>query len=227
MKDQFDTKQKKTMPAKKRTQPEPEPTVVDTPTAPVEPTAEPPKNPPAKRQRKKKVVEKEVAGSEVSAVTPSVVSSTASVTAKKTRRKKNANKKSSRTPSSYVLFSMEERKGIVAKNPDLTLGEVSKQCGVAWKALTAENREPWQNKANELKQKRLAEIAEEDKMNPPKKKRAPSSYLLFAMEHRKVVLQEDPSLVIGDVSKKCGQVWKNMTDADKQVWKDKAAELKN
>lgn len=225
MKDQSGTKQNKTMPSKKRTQPEP--TVVDAPAVPAEPTVEPPKNPPAKRQRKKKVVETDPPASEVSAVTPSVVSSTASVTVKKPRRKKNANKKSSRTPSSYVLFSMEERKSIVAKNPDLSLGEVSKQCGVAWKALSAENREPWQKKADELKHKRLAEIAEEEKINPPKKKRAPSSYLLFAMEHRKVVLQEDPSLVIGDVSKKCGQVWKNMTDADKQVWKDKAAELKN
>mgnify|MGYP006097817173 CR=1 FL=1 len=208
------------MPSKKRTQPEP---TGDTPPAPpAEPTVEPPKNPPAKRQRKKKVLE-----SEVSAVTPSVVSSTASATVKKPRRKKNTDKKSSRTPSSYVLFSMDERKTIVAKNPDLNLGGVSKQCGVAWKALSVEDREPWQKKADELKQTRLAEIAEENKNNPPKKKRAPSSYLLFAMEHRKVVLQEDPSLVIGDVSKKCGQVWKSMTDSDKQVWKDKAAELKN
>jgi hypothetical protein len=224
MKDQSGTKQTKTMPSKKRTQPE---ATVDTPLAPpAEPTVEPPKNPPAKRQRKKKV-DAEVSASEVSAVTPSVVSSTASATVKKPRRKKNPDKKSSRTPSSYVLFSMEERKTIVANNPNLNLGEVSKRCGVAWKALSVEDRGPWQKKADELKQKRLAEIAEENKNNPPKKKRAPSSYLLFAMEHRKVVLQDDPSLVIGDVSKKCGHVWKSMTDADKQVWKDKAAELKN
>lgn len=226
MKDPSGTKQRKTMPNKKRTQPET--SVADTPAAPIaEPTVEPPtKKPPIKRQRKDKK-EPDVPASEVSAVTPSVVSSTASATVKKPRRTQNPKKKSSRTPSSYVLFSMEERKTIVAKNPDLGLGEVSKQCGIAWKALTEENREPWQKKAAELKQKRLAEIAEDDKNNPPKKKRAPSSYLLFAMEHRKVVLQEDPSLVIGDVSKKCGQVWKSMTDADKQKWKDKAAELKN
>jgi hypothetical protein len=213
------------MPGKKRTQPEP--TAVDTlPVATTaEPTVEPPtKNPPAKRQRKKKVEE---VSSEVSAVPPSVVSSTASVTVKKPRRKKNPDKKSSRTPSSYVLFSMEERKTIVSKNPDLNLGEVSKLCGVAWKALSAEDRVPWQKKADELKKTRLAEIAEEVMNNPPKKKRAPSSYLLFAMEHRKVVLQEDPSLMIGAVSKKCGEVWKSMTDADKQKWKDKATELKN
>lgn len=216
------------MPTKKRTQPEAE-TVAPPPPAPAAPTANDVKNPPAKRQRKKKSAEPsppEAAASEVSAVAPSDVSSTASVT-KKARRKKNPDKKSSRTPSSYVLFSMEERKVIVAKNPDLSLGEVSKQCGIAWKALGEKDREPWQAKANELKQTRLAEIAEEEKNNPPKKRRSPSSYLLFAMEHRKVVLEKEPSLMIGDVSKRCGQVWKEMTDEQKQTWKDKAAALKN
>jgi len=159
-------------------------------------------------------------------VAPSTVVSTTSTVAKKRRRKKNPDKKTTRTPSSYVLFSMEERKSIVANNPDLNLGEVSKRCGVAWKALSVEQRTPWQNKAGELKQNRLQEIAEEEKINPPKKKRAPSSYLLFAMEHRKVVLQETPTMGIGDVSKRCGEMWKSMNDTDKQVWKDKALALK-
>lgn len=122
---------------------------------------------------------------------------------------------------------MEQRKSIIATEPDLALGEVSKKCGIAWKALTAEQRAPWVAQAQGLKQKRLAEIAEDEKINPPKKKRAPSSYLLFAMEHRKVILETEPNLAIGDVSKKCGEVWKSMSDEDKQQWKDKALELKN
>ena len=197
------------------------------PAAPAEPVVAKP--PPAKRQRKKKSVSEPetTAASEVSTVAPSVVSSTATTTvSKKSRRKKDKTKLSSRTPSSYVLFSMHERKSIVVTDPNLTLGEVSKQCGVAWKALNVEQRVPWQTQADELKAKRLEEIAEEEKINPPKKKRTPSSYLLFAMQHRKVVLQEDASLAIGEVSKKCGQVWKMMTDPEKQIWKDKAAELK-
>ena len=210
------------MPSKKRTQSETPPAP-----APVEPT--PPVEAPAvapapKRQRKKK--EAAPPASEVSSVAPTVTSatSTASVTIKKKRKK--TDKKSTRTPSSYVLFSMEERKAIVEKSPDLSLGEVSKKCGVVWKTLTAEQKIPWQKKADELKHKRMEEIAEDEKINPPKKKRAPSSYLLFAMEHRKVVLTDEPGLAIGDVSKKCGAMWKSMTDADKQVWKDKATALK-
>lgn len=208
------TTSKNEMPSKKRTQqPTPEP---ETPApTPVEPP------PPPKRQRKKK----EAPASEVSSVAPSVATTTASVTIKKAKRKKST-KKSTRTPSSYVLFSMEERKSIIQKSPDLSLGEVSKKCGQVWKTLTDAQKAPWQKKADELKQKRMAEIAEEEKINPPKKKRAPSSYLLFAMEHRKVILEKEPALAIGDVSKRCGAVWKAMSDGDKQTWKDKAATLK-
>lgn len=184
---------------------------------------------PVKRQRKTKG--KAESSSEVSATAPSVVQSTTSTTTTTTavtkqRRKKATEKMSSRTPSNYVLFSMEERKHIVAQYPDLTLGEVSKRCGDAWKALDANAREPWNKKANELKQKRLEEIANVRKSEPPKKKRAPSSYLLFAMEHRKVVLQNSPDLAIGDISKRCGEVWRGMNDAEKQVWKDQATKLK-
>ena len=51
---------------------------------------------------------------------------------------------------------------------------------------------------------------------------AASLALLFAMAHRKVVLEASPGLGIGDVSKACGAAWKGMSDSDKQEWKDKA-----
>ena len=61
------------------------------------------------------------------------------------------NKKfSARTPSSYVLFSLEHRKIVIDQSPDLSLGEVSKMCGVAWKKLSDEEKTPWQGKAYEL-----------------------------------------------------------------------------
>jgi hypothetical protein len=174
---------------------------------------------PTKTNKKKR---KKRAESEVSSVAPSAVSCT-----KKTCSRKRALKPSMRTPSSYVLFSMAERKKIVALNPEYKLGEVSKLCGNAWKALTSEERSPWQERAGTLRQKRIEEIEEEKKKNPDQQpKRPPSSYLLFAMEERKKVLQENPNLSIGNVSKKCGEVWKAMGDLEKQVWKDKSNALK-
>lgn len=206
---------------KRKTEPTPPPVELPPSEAPAPKTA-------AKRQKKK-------AASEVSSVAPSSVapssvappSEVSGVTVvKKTRKTKEKKKRNTRTPSSYVLFSMNHRKTVIEKNPDLTLGEVSKLCGSAWKGLSSDDRAPWMKQATELKEKRQAEIAEEMKNEPPKKKRTPSSYLLFAMEHRKVVLESDPSMAIGAVSKICGARWKEMNEADRKTWKDKADALK-
>ena len=71
------------------------------------------------------------------------------------KKKKKKDEMSKRTPSSYVLFSMEERKKISATSPDLGLGEVLKQCGQAWKAMSDEDKKPWVEKAAILKEEKL------------------------------------------------------------------------
>lgn len=176
-----------------------------------------------KTQRKKKTDD---CSSVVSTVASSIVSSVADGQKKKKRgiQKKKMN---CRTPSSYVLFSIDHRKVVVESNPDLSLGEVSKLCGSKWKTLSEEERIPWVTKAEDLKLKRRADIEAENTANPPKKKRTPSSYLLFAMEHRKIILEKTPDMGIGQVSKQCGAAWKILADDKKQDWKNKATALKN
>ena len=126
-----------------------------------------------------------------------------------------------------MLFSIDHRKTIMENNPDLSLGEVSKQCGKAWKGLLPTQKQPWIDQAAIRKAARVKEVEALKKDLPIKKKRAPSSYLLFAMSHRKVVLEESPGLSIGSVSKACGSAWKSMSDDDKQIWKDKASIAKD
>ena len=121
---------------------------------------------------------------------------------------------------------MDERKTIMKTNPDLGLGEISKMCGIAWKKLSESDKGPWVAKAQELKTERMKAIEELKKDEPPKKKRNPSSYLLFAMEYRKTVLETQPTLGIGDVSKLCGSKWKTLSDLEKKEWKDKACAMK-
>ena len=193
------------------------------------PDAAPPDAAPPKKKRntnrKPKKVDED-ADTTISSVAPSVVSSVASSAVGKKGRKTRRGKLSSRTPSSYVLFSMEERKTITQNNPDLGLGEISKMCGIAWKKLTDEEKAPWNAKAQVLKDERLKAIQEIQQNEPPKKKRSPSSYLLFAMDYRKEVLKSQPGLAIGEISKLCGSKWKEMPDAEKQKWKDQAIAMK-
>jgi len=182
---------------------------------------------PKKRAKKeKKVVDTDTAETttEVSEVTSSEIApaSEVVVTKKEKKKRKPNKKKGIRAPSSYVLFSMEYRKEVSSQFPELSLGEVSKKCGEAWSALSSEVQAEWKAKSDALKAEKNAHLTETE---VPKKKRKPSSYLCFSMEHRKKVIEEEPNLSLGDVSKKCGAAWKNLSDEEKETWKKKAAEL--
>lgn len=139
---------------------------------------------------------------------------------------KKRKKKGTRAPSSYVLFAIEHRKGVLEAQPGLKLGEISKLCGAAWKALDEEGKAPWIAKAKEAKEKKQTELSEQQGTAAPGKKRTASSYLLFAMAKRRDILKEEPTLSIGMVSKKCGMLWKELDAEEKKTWQDKANELK-
>lgn len=137
---------------------------------------------------------------------------------KQIRKKRTAatKPKQKRGPSSYILFTKEFRTTYEGTNK---LSDMSKACGAAWKKLTDEQKDKYRIEANNI---RLALKADE----PPRKpKRAISNYLLFAMEERKRIIKENPSIALAEVSKKCGALWKTMSDDEKQVWKVKAQDL--
>lgn len=152
---------------------------------------------------------------EVSSVAP-----TKTIEKKVRKNAKQTKNTSSRTPSSYVLFSMEYRKEVAKNFPDLTLGEVSKKCGEKWGEITEDEKMVWKNKSDVMKKERNPV----DTNAEPKKKRKPSSYLCFSMEHRKLVVEKEPTLTLGDISKRCGDAWKQLSDEEKEKWKAKASE---
>ena len=156
---------------------------------------------------------------EVSVTAPvDTESEVTSVDSSKVKKEKKKRKTGTRTPSSYVLFSMEYRKEVGTEFPDLSLGEVSKKCGEKWKSMPEEEKAIWKSKADALKEEKKASV------EPViKKKRKPSSYLMFSMDYRKEVAKENPSLALGDVSRLCGAKWKSLSEEEKQLWKDKAS----
>lgn len=139
---------------------------------------------------------------------------------KKPRKNTKQKKTGQRAPSSYVLFSMEYRKEVAQTHPDLTLGEVSKKCGEKWGTLSEEEKLEWKTKSDTLKSERCPKNDNEE----PKKKRKPSSYLCFSMNFRKQVVEAEPTLSLGEVSKRCGEEWKKLSVEEKEVWKAKANE---
>lgn len=134
---------------------------------------------------------------------------------------KNKKVKKPRAPSSYVLFAIDYRSTRKEEHKNKSLGETSKLCGEAWKSLSDDEKAIWKSKSDALR----AEIEKAQPVVEEKKpKRSPTSYVLFSMEERQKILKEFPDLKLGDISKKCGEAWKALSDEKRNEWKEKAAQ---
>ena len=59
-----------------------------------------------------------------------------------------------------------------------------------------------------------------------KPKRGLSAYMFFCTEKRPEVMKKYPDLKFGEVGKKLGEMWKELSDAKKEPFKQKAIEDK-
>ena len=64
------------------------------------------------------------------------------------------------------------------------------------------------------------------KKDPNAPKRPPSGFFLFCSEFRSKIKSANPGISIGDVAKKLGEMWNNLSDSEKQPDINKAAKLK-
>ena len=55
--------------------------------------------------------------------------------------------------SSYMIFAGETRKSVLEETPGMSIGEVGKALGAKWKAFSAEEKLPFEEKAKEAKAK--------------------------------------------------------------------------
>ncbi|GMM57459.1 high-mobility group nucleosome-binding protein [Maudiozyma humilis] len=68
-------------------------------------------------------------------------------TKKRTTRKKKDPNAPKRALSAYMFFANENRDIVRSENPDVTFGQIGRLLGERWKALTAEDKEPYEAKA--------------------------------------------------------------------------------
>ncbi|VVB17490.1 unnamed protein product [Arabis nemorensis] len=81
--------------------------------------------------------------------------------------------------------------------------------------------------SDEPKAKRLRKTKDEKKSsNSNKPKRPLTAFFIFMGDFRKTFKEENPSSNVKDVAKQGGEKWKSLTEEEKKVYLDKAAELK-
>ncbi|ELV11977.1 High mobility group protein B3 [Tupaia chinensis] len=139
--------------------------------------------------------------------------------------------------SAYAFFVQTCREEHKKKNPEVPVNfaEFSKKRSERWK--TVSGKEKWKldemAKADkvrydrEMKDYGPAKGGEEEKgKDPNAPKRRPSVFFLFCSEFRLKIKSTNPGISIGDVAKKLGDVWNNLSDSEKQPYITKAAKLK-
>ncbi|XP_054845233.1 HMG domain-containing protein 4 isoform X2 [Eublepharis macularius] len=80
--------------------------------------------------------------------------------------------------------------------------------------------------SDKKKKKEEKEKVEKSEKEKPKKKNM-SAYQVFCKEYRVNIVAEHPGIDFGELSKKLAEVWKQLPEKDKLVWKQKAQYLQH
>ncbi|XP_002711462.1 HMG domain-containing protein 4 isoform X4 [Oryctolagus cuniculus] len=79
---------------------------------------------------------------------------------------------------------------------------------------------------SEKKKKREEKERERERGEKPKKKNM-SAYQVFCKEYRVTIVADHPGIDFGELSKKLAEVWKQLPEKDKLIWKQKAQYLQH
>ncbi|XDB66906.1 hypothetical protein ABFV05_020522 [Capra hircus] len=130
----------------------------------------------------------------------------------------------------FVQMCREEHK----KNPEVPVNfaEFSKKCSERWKTMSGKEKSTFDEMAKvdkvhynqEMKDYGSAKGGKKKDPNAPK--RPLSGFFLFCSEFCSKIKSTNPGISIGDVAKKLGEVWNNLSDSEKQLYINKAANLK-
>ncbi|XP_050970076.1 high mobility group protein B3a [Labeo rohita] len=138
--------------------------------------------------------------------------------------------------SAYAYFVQTCREEHKKKSPEIpvSFSEFSKRCSARWKAMSDKEKSRFEDMAKQDKVRYDQEMMHYmpggkrgKKKDPNAPKRPPSGFFLFCSEHRPQIKAQYPSLGIGDVAKKLGEMWNSLTDSNKQPYLMKANKLKD
>ncbi|XP_036603638.1 high mobility group protein B3-like [Trichosurus vulpecula] len=148
---------------------------------------------------------------------------------------KGDSKKPKGKTSAYAFFVQTYREEHKKKNPEVSVNfaEFSKKCSERWKNMSGKEKSKFDEMAKADKLRYDREMKDygpakggKKKKDPNAPKWPPSGFFLFCSEFRPKIKSTNPGISIGDVAKKLGEIWNNLSDGEKQPYNNKAAKLK-
>ncbi|XP_048647213.1 high mobility group protein B3-like [Marmota marmota marmota] len=121
------------------------------------------------------------------------------------------------------------------KNPEVPVNvvEFSKYYSDRWKTMSGKEKSKFDEMAKVDKVRYNREMKDYEpakggkkKKDPNAFKRPPSGFFLFCSDFHPKIKSTSPGISIGDVAKKLGEMWNNLSGSKKQPYITKAAKLK-
>jgi len=156
-----------------------------------------------------------------------------------------------RNISAYLLYQNAMRDQFKRENPGLTFGQLAKYTSHMYKNLTPEEKQVWEDRAAQDKERYQAQIAQyipppghdakgnlvdenrptgkrlkRSKKDPNAPKRWRSSFVFFTFEMRPRVVAENPGIRFVDMGNVLGEMWRALNPDEKKRYEDMAAQDK-
>jgi len=169
-------------------------------------------------------------GSVVVPASPTTQTASKSPAKQKRKKPKRDPNEPRKNLTSYVLFSNYIRPIIRERSPNISFVDLSKEMGLEFKKLSPEDRKIWDEKAKEDKKRyelamveyrKTGAVASADKQTPKKGK---SSYNYYFQAMHDKMKSENPEMTFGELSKRLGINFKNLSKEDRKPWEDLAKE---
>jgi hypothetical protein len=155
--------------------------------------------------------------------------------APKTQTKKAKDENAVKKPlSSYMLFCKDRRSVIAAENVGIAPRDVLKKLGEVWKALSADEKTVYTEKAAEDKRRyeedtkgtnvkktknlTVKTVTNESEVSDVKKKSL-SPYIRFCNEKRASVKESHPEMDAKTIVKTIGAMWRALSEEEQQSYK--------
>lgn len=141
--------------------------------------------------------------------------------------------------SAFMIYSVSIRPSVKTEHPEFSFGQLGREIGAQWRAMTEEQKAPFIAKAKEAlaQYNTLTEGMEKPKRKPSKKakakaaaaaegevkiKRPLSSFMCFSKANRADIKAKNPTLTFGELGSKIGAIWKELPAEQKAPFIEQA-----
>jgi len=133
----------------------------------------------------------------------------------KKRKKKKQNLK--RPKSAYMFYAASVYQSVKSQNENASAPELLQKIAQKWNSLSDAQKQPYNEKAKEDKERYTKQVAEYKKTLPPK--RPLSAFMIYSNDVRDSIMNANPNSTFGEIGSIIGEKWRSLSESQKEKYK--------